>query len=53
MLTLLCRVEFIEVTLKTAFSILSKLVLKEKTIGVALAWCVFFSTFYDGGGVGS
>lgn len=51
MSTLSCRVEFIEVTLVTAFSILSKLVLKEKTIKVAFAQCVFFST-PCGGGVG-
>lgn len=51
MFTSLCRVEFAEVTLKIAFSILNDLDLKEKTIRVTMVWCVLFSTCSGGRGV--
>ena len=44
MLTSLCRLEFAKETHKRAFSMLKDLDLKEKTIGVAMVWCVLFST---------
>lgn len=51
MLTSLGRAEFAEVTFKIAFSILNDLDLKEKTIRVAMVWCVLFSTCSGGRGV--
>lgn len=52
MSTLLCQVEFMEVTLETAFSIFSKLVLKGKIMREAFACFVFFSSPYGGKRVG-
>ena len=51
MLTSLCRLEFAEETHKIAFSMLKDLDLKEKTIGVAMVWCVLSSTCSGGRGV--
>lgn len=51
MLTSLCRLEFAEETHKIAFSIFKDLDLKEKTVRVAMVWCVLFSTCFGGRGV--